>query len=427
MVAPRVRTLFTDHLGLPRTRYLPGAATGAPVRHCMTLFAQHFDNQMTVGAPGSRFLEGMPDVEAIYSIDELRPSWVDGEQLALCDLQFRGELFPVGPRTVLRRAIERWESVGLTPYVGIELEAFPLEPDGSGGWRPVSAPGSMVYQTGPIADPHGLIDDILEAAHKVGLPVESAHTEYDVPQLEFAFHYGTALEHVDHIIVFKLMAQEIARAKGLHLTFLGKPFSDMGGSGLHVNLSMRNASGANVFDGPDAPHGLSDTARHIIGGLLHHHEALSAIVAPNVNSYKRLRAGQMAGYWANWGLDHRFTTVRVSPSRGAATRLEYRQADGSANPYLATAAVLTAGWLGYVNKIEPPTIETGDALETASTDRATPPNLGAALDALEANTELADAFGAECIANLLAIKRDEWAKFCAHTTDWEKNYYLPHL
>lgn len=427
MVAPRVRTLFLDHLGLPRTRYLPGAPTGQPVRHCMTLFAQHFDNQMTVGAAGSKFLEGMPDVEAVYRIEDLRPSWVDGEQLAVCDLMFEGELFPVAPRTVLRRAIERWESVGLTPFVGIELEAFPLAPDGAGGWKPVDVAGSMVYQTGPIADPHGLIDDILETAAKIGIKIEGAHTEYDVPQIEFALQYGSALQHLDDIAVFKLMAQEIARSKGLHLTFLGKPFSDKGGSGLHVNLSMRDATGDNVFDGPGSEYGLSDTARHIIGGLLAHHEALSAIVAPNVNSYKRLRVGQMAGYWANWGLDHRFTTVRVSPSRGAATRMEYRQPDASANPYLTTAAVLTAGWLGVQNKIEPPAIETGDALETANTDRATPPNLSAALDALEADTEFVNAFGPESVANFLSIKRDEWGKFCAHTTDWEKNYYLPYL
>ncbi len=427
MVAPRIRTLFTDHLGLARTRYLPGAARDQSVRHCMTLFSQHFDNQMTVGAPGSKFLEGMPDVEAVYAKDELRASWIDGEQIAVCDLMYKGELFPVGPRTVLRRAIERWESIGFTPYIGIELEGFPLEPNGQGGWKAIDAPGSIVYQTGPIADPHGLIDEVLEAAVKANLPVESAHTEYDAPQLEFALHYGTALRHVDDIVVFKLMAQEIARSKGLHLTFLGKPFSDRGGSGLHVNVSMRDEEGNNVFDGPQSPYGLSDTARHIIGGLLEHHEAMSAIVAPNVNSYKRLRAGQMAGYWANWGLDHRFTTVRVGAERGPGTRLEYRQADASANPYLTTAAVLTAGWLGYRNKIEPPTIETGDALETASTDRSTPPNLGAALDALEANHQFSGAFGVECVANFLAVKRDEWGKFCAYTTDWEKNYYLPFL
>jgi glutamine synthetase len=427
MVAPRIRTLFVDHLGLPRTRYLPGAPEAKPIRHCMTLFAQHFDNQMTVGAPGSKFLEGMPDVEAVWSADDLRPSWIDGERIAVCDLHFRGEPYPVGPRSVLRNAIARWTDDDLDPYVGIELEAFPIEQGDDGRWSPVKVPGSIVYQTGPIADPHGLIDDILEAAATAGLPVEAAHTEYDVPQLEFALEYGPALEHVDAIVVFKLMAQEIARAKGIHLTFLGKPFSDLGGSGLHVNLSMRDPSGANAFDGPGLDYGLSDTARWVIGGLLAHHEALSAIVAPNVNSYKRLRAGQMAGYWANWGLDHRFTSVRVSPDRGAATRLEYRQPDASANPYLATAAVLVAGWLGVQGRIEPPAIEQGDALETASTERSTPANLGDALDALEADTDFVEAFGPECVDNFLAIKRDEWAKYCAHTTDWEMSYYVPYL
>jgi len=427
MVAPRLRTLFTDHLGLPRTRYLPGTPHGNRVRHCLTLFAQHYDNQMTVGAPGSGFLEGMPDCEAVYDLADLRPSWVEGEQLVVCDLHFGGDLLDIAPRTVLRRAIERWESSGLDPYVGIELEAFPLEPNDSGGWRAVPSPGSMVYQTGPIADPHGLIDDVLEAAAVAGLPVEAVHTEYDAPQLEFTLHYDRALRAVDDIAVFKLMAQEVARRKGLHLTFMGKPFTEMGGSGLHVNLSLRTQSGTNALVDSAGAYGLSDTARWFIGGLLAHHEALSAIVAPTVNSYKRLRAGQMAGYWANWGLDHRFTTVRVSPDRGPGTRLEYRQPDGAANPYLATAAVLVAGHLGVTNRIEPPVIETGDALETASTDRSTPVNLSVALDALEADTEFAEAFGPACVQNFLAIKRDEWAKYAAHTTDWEHKYYLPFL
>ena len=107
--------------------------------------------------------------------------------------------------------------------------------------------------------------------------------------------------------------------------------------------------------------------------------------------------------------------------------LEYRQPDGAANPYLATAAMLTAGWLGVQNRIEPPAIETNDAIETASTDRATPENLGIALDALEADTEFVEAFGKMCVDNLLVIKRDEWAKYCAYTTDWEHKYYLPFL
>lgn len=427
MVSPRVRTLFTDHLGLARTRYLPGEPHTNRIRHCLTLFAQNFDNQMTVGAPGSRFLEGMPDCEAVFDRSEMRPSWVEGERLVVCDLYFRGELLDVAPRTVLRNAIALWESLGLDPYVGIELEAFPLEPDGSGGWRAVSAPGSIVYQTGPIADPHGLIDDVLEGAVRAGLAVEAAHTEYDAPQLEFTLHYDRALKAVDDIAVFKLMAQEIARQKGLHLTFMGKPFTAAGGSGLHVNLSLRTAEGANALVDTSGDYGLSDTARWAIGGLLAHHEALSAIVAPTVNSYKRLRAGQMAGFWANWGLDHRFTTVRVSPERDASTRLEYRQPDGAANPYLATAAVLVAGYLGVMNRVEPPVIETNDAIETASTSRSTPENLSIALDALEADTEFASAFGQMCVDNLLAIKREEWAKYAAHTTDWEHKYYLPFL
>jgi glutamine synthetase len=427
MVAPRIRTLFLDHLGLARTKYLPVAHAGHGTKHCLTLFSQHYDNQMTPEAPGTGFLEGMPDLEAQFEQSELRPSWVDGELIAVCDLWRNGQLLEHAPRTVLRRAIERWQALGLEPYVGLELEAYMMEPDGRGGWKALDTPGTMVYQTGPMADPHGLLDDILDAAAAAGLPVESVNTEYDAPQLELTLHYDSALKAVDDIVVFKLMAQEVARRKGLHLTFLGKPFANLTGSGMHVNVSLRDASGRNVMVDADGTHGMSTTARHMVGGMLQHHEALSAICAPTVNAYKRLRAGQLAGYWANWGLDHRSATVRVSPERGEGARLEHRLSDGAANPYLAVAAVLTAGWLGVQHQVEPPEIETGDGLEAAaSTDRATPPNLAAALDALEADSLFADTFGRLSVDNFLAVKRDEWQKFAAAVTDWELDYYLPY-
>ena len=193
--------------------------------------------------------------------------------------------------------------------------------------------------------------------------------------------------------MFKLLAREIALHHGLLLTFMGKPFGDRGGSGLHVNMSMRNKRGSNAFADPKGEHGLSTVARQSIAGLIAHHEGMSAICAPTVNAYKRLRPGQLSGYWATWGKDHRSCTVRVPGERGEATRLEHRMPDGAANPYLATAAVLQAARLGVLSKATPPGPETLDGFEQASTDRHTPENLSLALDALEADTEFCEAFG----------------------------------
>ena len=161
------------------------------------------------------------------------------------------------------------------------------------------------------------------------------------------------------------------------------------GSGLHVNFSVVPVSGgANAFDDPSRPEGLSPLARQSIGGLLAHHEAVAGLSAPLVNSYKRLMPGLIAGYWANWGLDNRFSTYRVPAERGSATRIENRMPCGTASPYLAAAATLNAALLGVVDGADCGLPQIGDADAEPNTDRHTPHSLGEALDAVESDTVL---------------------------------------
>ena len=422
----RVRVLFPDHHGLARGKYLPLRSARRGTRNCITLFALDFDRTM-VPAPGAMLLEGNPDVAVEFDMDKVRLGWEERTGVVVADLAFGGAPLPISPRTVLERAIADWNALGYRPMVGLELEAFVLEPDGRGGWREWTTPGAYVYGTGRAVDPVGLLDDIMRAADAADLPIDSINSEFDTPQFELTLEYGDALEAVDNVFMFKLLAREIALHHGLLLTFMGKPFGDRGGSGLHVNMSMRNKRGTNAFADPKGEHGLSTVARQSIAGLIAHHEGMSAICAPTVNAYKRLRPGQLSGYWATWGKDHRSCTVRVPGERGEATRLEHRMPDGAANPYLATAAVLQAARLGVVSKATPPDPETLDGFEQASTDRHTPENLSLALDALEADTEFCEAFGREAVDHFVFIKRHEWEKFAAAVTDWELTHYLPFL
>src|SRR5690606_14200318 len=137
-----------------------------------------YDRQMTP-APGSRMLEGFPDMHAVFSLDDVRPSWEDETTgVVVADLEFNGEPLDASPRHALRRAIAAWEDLGYTPKVGIELEAYVLEPDGKGGFRPWDTPTGYVYGTGRAVDPVGLIDDIMDAAAEAQLPVESINSEY---------------------------------------------------------------------------------------------------------------------------------------------------------------------------------------------------------------------------------------------------------
>ncbi len=378
---------------------------------------------------------GLPDIDARYDLADVRPGWEPGTGVVVADVDFRGEPYVASARHALRKAIADWNDLGYHPRVGIELEAYLLEPDGEGGWRQYDTPSSVVYGTGVMADPLGVVAEIMRRAEASGLAVESINAEFDYPQWELTLEYGEALESVDRIFLFKEMARETAYEFGLRLTFLGKPFPAKAGSGLHVNLSLATVDGHNALHDPDAADGLSALARQSIGGMLAHHRGLAALCASTVNAYKRLQVASLSGLFGNWGHDHRCAAVRVPAHRGDATRLEHRMPDGAANPYLAVAAVLQAARLGVVEMQSAPEPETGDGIESVNTEVRVAEHLGDALDDLEADGALVEAVGPGVVANLVAVKRAEWASYCeSHPdwaaaldqfTDWERDWYLP--
>ena len=430
----RVRMLWPDHLGLARGKYLPTRRAEHGSGFCVTTFGLTYDRDL-VPAPGSYMLEGLRDVHGAIDASSLHPSWEDdGTAVAVADLSLDGAPYAVSARHALKRAIADWEALGHSPKVGIELEGYLLEPDGDGGWRRFANPRSMVYGTGRLGDPSGFLDEVLETAERVGFTVESSSVEFDEAQFELTLEYGDALAVADDAFLFRVMVREIALARGLDFTFLGKPFPTVSGSGLHVNFSMADADGRNAFYDPQAEHGLADLARYAVAGLVEHHRALIALTAPTVNAYRRLQPGTLAGYWANWGVDHRNVSNRIPAESGQAMRVESRVGDGAMNVHLGVAAVLRAAWLGVTSKTEPPAAYTGDGFEDGGTDVTAPTSLAEALDALEADTVLAEAVGAELVGNYVAVKRAEVEKFEASgssidgetLSQFEKDFYLPY-
>ncbi|MCO6502155.1 MAG: hypothetical protein J5I28_03635 [Acidimicrobiales bacterium] len=422
----RVRLLWPDHLGLARGKYLPREHAAKGTAHCLTLFTLGFDRDMTPH-DGALFWQGLPDCDAVFDPENVRPGWEKSTGVVVPDIKRLGQPVPLSPRNVLVDVVERWKSHGLHPKVGIELEGFLFERDADGGWKPIETPGAYVYGTGTAVDPSGTIDDIMETARIAGLPLESVNSEYDNGQFELTLAYTDALEAADQTFLFKVMAREIAARHGILLTYLGKPINGRGGSGFHVNLSLVDDDGNNVFADESTGDGLSDIARSVIAGLLHHHVGMTALMAPTVNAYKRLKPGSLCGYWANWGYDHRGVTVRVPQARGKGTRIEHRMGDGSVTPHQAIAAVLVAGLLGYEKGYPLPEAETLDCIERASTDVVVPDSLEKALDALEADTDLVEAYGPAYIDGFVTVKRAEWDRYNRWTTDWELNEYLPFL
>lgn len=422
----RLRLLWPDHLGLARGKYLTPRKAADGTAHCIALFTLGFDREMTPHDAGF-FWQGLPDCDAVFDEAAIRPGWQEGTAVVVPEIVRQGEPVPVAPRNVLKQAIAKWEAKGLHPKVGVELEGWLFEPDGNGGWRPISTPGAYVYGTGSAVDPSGTIDEIMAVAKSAELPLESVNSEYDNGLFELTLEYDDALEAADEAFLFKVMAKEVATRRGMHLTFMGKPINGRGGAGLHVNLSLSDDKGDNALSDPEAEDGLSEMARSVMAGMLHHHVGMTALLAPTVNSYKRLQPGSLCGYWANWGYDHRGVTVRVPPARGKGTRLEHRVGDGSVTPHQAIAAILTSSLLGYEKGYELPPVETLDCIERASTDVVTPPSLTAALDALEADTDLVEAFGPVYVDGFVTVKRAEWDRYQRWTTDWEMAEYLPFL
>src|ERR1019366_6737778 len=280
---------------------------------------------------------------------------------------------------------------------------------------------------GPSVDPLGLIDAIWAACAESDIPLESVNSEFDSPQFEFTLRYCDAMKAADEGFLFKVLAREVAHRFGLLLSFMGKPMTDRGGSRLHFKFSFRDKDDENVINDVDAKDGLSELAKHSIGGLLAHHQSPAGLCAPTVNAYKRLRPASLSGYWANWGYDHRGATIRVPGERGSGARLEHRLSDGAAVVHTAVAAVLQAALLGVRTKADPGKPEGGNGLDTIDATVGVPASLAEALDVLEADGELVEAIGSDLVAQHVMVKRAEWDRYTAATTDWELREYLPFL
>lgn len=417
----RTRVMFCDLLNLPRGKYVP-ASVGGEVGFARSVFAVSYDREL-LKVPGAGFYDGLPDMELVLDADR-RQSWQTNTDIALGDLHVDNEPFGLCARTRLKRCVSEWQALGYTPMVGLETEAFVFQRDEDGIWRPYNTPGAFVYGTGPENDPHGLTDDIWEAAHKAGIPIESMNGEYDNGQFELTLQFDEAVKACDDAFLMRSMAREIAFKRGLLLSFLPKPVPDRGGSGLHINFSLTNQHGHNAI----APLGeLSELAGQCIAGMLAHHEALAGLLATTVNSYDRLDAGSMAGYWANWADDHRLVTIRSATKSANSARLEHRMADCSTNPYQAVTAVLQAAKLGMQGKMKLPPAEDLDGMERVRATRHVPATLEKALNALDKDKTLRQAVGELYCDALLYFKRDECNRLRGKSVDEVRDFYLPFI
>lgn len=430
-MSERLRAMFCDHLSIMRGKYLPAAKMkDDESRFAQPTFSVHYDKDLLLEAPGTKCLEGIPDMTLRWIGHEIRKGWEPDTRVVLGDLyESDGSPLPMCPRGALKRAVAAWGKHGLKPKIGIELEAYAFARNADGQIVPYDNPGGVVYGTGNFTDPRRFTDAIWNKALEIGLPLDLITAEFDTPQFEFTLTFDTAVEHVDSVVLFRQMAREVAMDHGIILSFLPKPIPGKGGNGLHVNLSFSDVKDHNALAHGEHgdPDNMNDLAKGCIAGWMRHHKAIAGLTAPNAQSYARLQPASLSGYWCNWGGDNRNVTARLSAEGGKKARLEHRMPDAAANPYTTVATILQAALLGYEGKYDLQPKETGDGFNGNDATHGVAASLTEALDDLAADTALSAAVGQGLVDNHIFMKRAEVEKTAGLEGDALRDWYIWYL
>lgn len=349
----------------------------------------------------------------------------------ICDIYNPdGTPFAGDPRGNLKRALTHMEKIGFTSFnLGPEPEFFLFKLDEQGNPTTELKDKGGYFDLSPTDLGEQCRRDIVLELEKLGFEIEASHHEVAESQHEIDFKYANVLEACDDIQTFKLVVKTIARRHGLHATFMPKPLYGINGSGMHCNMSLFTEEGNAFLDESDSMQ-LSQTAYHFLAGILKHAKGFTAVTNPIVNSYKRLVPGFEAPTYIAWSGRNRSPLVRVPASRGLSTRIELRQVDPAANPYLALAVLLEAGLDGIENKLEAPApvdrnifIMNEEELKAAGIDEL-PSNLNEALKGLAEDEIIKNALGKHIYPSFVEAKKIEWSAYSQYVSKWEQDQYL---
>jgi glutamine synthetase len=407
-----------------------------------------FDGLLTDGAGFAGFAAGEigqfpsdPDIAAIPDLSSYTPvPWQENLARFACDVTVEGEEWPYDPRTILRRMLAKAQTKGFDFRMGMELEYFLVEQQEDGSIRIADAYDTLEK---PCYDMLGLTRryDFLTTVSRYCNELEWGNYANDHEdangQFEQNFTFTNALASCDRAIFFRYMVHALAEKHGMIATFMPKPFSHLTGNGCHFHMSLWDGE-TNLFLDEADPRGLglSETAYHFIGGLKKHARATSALTAPTVNSYKRLKVGTTTSgatwspVWISYGYNNRTQMLRI-PGPG---RIEDRTIDGSCNPYLAATAVLAAGLDGIEHGLDAGEPNSGnlysfpyDELKSRGLETL-PTNLLEATQELERDDVLREALGRardeDYVDYFIGVKRDEWSRYHEQVTPWEVREYL---
>ncbi len=357
--------------------------------------------------------------------------FMPGVAHAVCDGYAGGQILANCSRQLLKRQLQRLTDRRWKLWVGIEPEFFLLRRDQSGRWLAADAADQLdkpSYDLKAIYRHQGFLEDMRATLSALGFDLQQIDHEDARCQYEINYRFDEALAAADRFMLFKLTAHAVAEQHGMTFSCMPKPFANAPGSGLHFHLSVTDSQGRAIFSDEADSLQLSSQGYGFVAGLLHHADALSAICAPTVNSYKRLASSSSASgttwspVWKSFGYNNRTCLVRA-----VAGRLEWRLPDPSCNVYAAIAATLAAGLNGLDAGMNPPVPCDFDLYEamaagTAMPDRL-PADLGAALRSLACDKQLLADLGEDFCNEFIRLKNREWDQYSLHVSEWELQRY----
>ena len=428
-LASQIDLLLSDANGVPRGKTIDSSSfdeNDLP-RMAEAVLFQCINGDYTASAMASF---NPKDADLIMQPDwstYRRTPWKEGEvgQVICRALSKEGDPLPYDARNVLNRVIKRYQDKGLEPIVAPEMEFYLLDPPKRGdisltpgsGFDGRDEFGGEAFSFDALDRYGPLVSSLQDMCAQAHIDLSAIVHEVGPGQIELNVSHGPVLAVVDQMFLLKRLVKGCALNQGYLASFMAKPSFELPGSGLHVHCSMLNAQGVNIFSliNGQAP----ATLQHFIGGLQHYLPEAFALLAPNVNSYKRFIGGQAAPINLAWGYDNRSTGLRVPYGPDDAGRVEIRIAGADANPYLLLAAILAAGLMGLEEALTPEAPSEQDAWDL-TTDL--PDNMAEGLRRLQASEKFAEAFSKEFIEVYLSVKRSELKDFSSRVSSWEVHY-----
>lgn len=338
------------------------------------------------------------------------------------------------PRQALKRVLKKAQDMGYTFNIGPELEYFYFED----GKHPTPIENGGYFDMTPMNKATDIRRATVLALQEAGITVEYSHHECGNSQHEIDLRYSDALHMADTVMMYRLIVKDVANAHGAYASFMPKPLQNEAGNGMHVNQSLFDEDGNNIFFDKDDEKGyfLSSFAQHYMAGLLKYAPEFCAVTNQYVNSYKRLVTGYEAPVYITWARRNRSALVRIplyKPGKGKATRIEMRNPDPACNPYLVFAVMLAAGLKGVEEKLELPKEVSDDVFTYSEAQlqeagiQTLPSDLSRAVDNFEASELMRETLGDHIHEYFIKNKRAEWAEYRSSVTQWEIKRYLPML